>query len=128
MSPTILVVDDNKELVALLKKDPGNVKWAGGSKGSTDHIGIIAVARDAGVDSNKVNYVPFGGGGEVVSALLGGHVTVATGGLRFGTASVSEPPSAVYATVLPSTPAFTAMLLPSVGDASSDSLQYSSTS
>jgi len=73
-------IKDMKELVALLKKDPGNVKWAGGSKGSTDHIGIIAVARDAGVDSNKVNYVPFGGGGEVVSALLGGHVTVATGG------------------------------------------------
>ena len=73
-------IKDMKDLVAGLKKDPGNVKWAGGSKGSTDHIGIIAVARDAGVDSNKVNYVPFGGGGEVVSALLGGHVTVATGG------------------------------------------------
>lgn len=73
-------IKDMKELVAMLKKDPGAVKWAGGSKGSTDHIGIIAVARDAGVDSNKVNYVPFGGGGEVVSALLGGHVTVATGG------------------------------------------------
>ena len=71
---------DMKELVAALKKDPGNVKWAGGSKGSTDHIGIVAVARDAGVDTVKVNYVPFGGGGEVVSALLGGHVTVATGG------------------------------------------------
>ena len=73
-------IKDMKELVALLKKDPGNVKWAGGSKGSTDHIGIIAVAREVGVDSAKVNYVPFGGGGEVVSALLGGHVTVATGG------------------------------------------------
>jgi len=73
-------IKDMKELVAMLKKDPGSVKWAGGSKGSTDHIGIVAVARDAGVDSNKVNYVPFGGGGEVVSALLGGHVTVATGG------------------------------------------------
>lgn len=73
-------IKDMKELVALLRKDPGNVKWAGGSKGSTDHIGIVAIARDSGVDSAKVNYVPFGGGGEVVAALLGGHVTVATGG------------------------------------------------
>jgi len=75
-------IKDMKDLVAALKKDPGNVKWAGGSKGSTDHIGIVAIARDAGLESNKVNYVPFGGGGEVVSALLGGHVTAATGGYQ----------------------------------------------
>ncbi len=73
-------IKDMKGLIAELKKDPGNVKWAGGSKGSTDHIGIVAIGRDAGIDSNKINYIPFAGGGEVVSALLGGHVTAATGG------------------------------------------------
>ena len=29
---------------------------------------------------DKLNYIPFGGGGEVVAATLGGHITAITGG------------------------------------------------
>jgi putative tricarboxylic transport membrane protein len=69
-----------KDAVEQMKKDPASVKWGGGSKGSIDHLSVAMIARDAGVDVNKVNYVPFKGGGEATAAVLGGHVTVGTSG------------------------------------------------
>jgi putative tricarboxylic transport membrane protein len=68
------------ELMAAMKKDPTSIKWAGGSKGSVDHIGVIEMAQAIGVATDKVNYSPVGGGGETAAALLGGHVTALTGG------------------------------------------------
>jgi putative tricarboxylic transport membrane protein len=68
------------EVVAQMKKDPASVKWGGGSKGSIDHLSVAMIAREAGVDVAKVNYVPFKGGGEATAAVLGGHVTVGTSG------------------------------------------------
>lgn len=68
------------ELMAAMKKDPTSIKWAGGSKGSVDHIGVIEMAQAIGVPSDKVNYSPTGGGGETAAALLGGHITALTGG------------------------------------------------
>jgi putative tricarboxylic transport membrane protein len=69
-----------KEVVDQMKKDPGSVKWGGGSKGSIDHISVAMIARATGVDVAKINYVPFKGGGEAVAAVLGGHITVGTSG------------------------------------------------
>lgn len=69
-----------EELMGDFKKNPASVKWGGGSKGSVDHIGVAELAGAAGIPIAKVNYVPFGGGGEVVSATLGGHITAITGG------------------------------------------------
>ncbi|HEV8314694.1 MAG TPA: tripartite tricarboxylate transporter substrate binding protein [Burkholderiaceae bacterium] len=69
-----------KEVVDQMKKDPGSVKWGGGSKGSVDHISVAMIARATGVDVAKINYVPFKGGGEAVAAVLGGHITVGTSG------------------------------------------------
>lgn len=69
-----------KDAVEQMKKDPASVKWGGGSKGSIDHLSVAMIARDAGVDVAKVNYVPFKGGGEATAAVLGGHVTVGTSG------------------------------------------------
>ena len=69
-----------KDVVDILKKDPGSVKWGGGSRGSVDHISVAQIAKDAGVDPTKINYVPFQGGGEASAAILGGHVTVGTSG------------------------------------------------
>jgi putative tricarboxylic transport membrane protein len=69
-----------KDVVDMLKKDPGSVKWGGGSRGSVDHISVAMIAKDAGVDPAKINYVPFQGGGEASAAILGGHVTVGTSG------------------------------------------------
>jgi putative tricarboxylic transport membrane protein len=78
--PTNSPLKSMKDVVDMLKKDPGSVKWGGGSRGSVDHISVAMIAKDAGVDPSKINYVPFQGGGEASAAILGGHVTVGTSG------------------------------------------------
>ncbi len=70
-----------KDVVEQMKKDPASVKWGGGSKGSVDHVSVAMIAREAGVDVARINYVPFKGGGEATAAILGGHITVGTSGL-----------------------------------------------
>ena len=69
-----------KDVVDQFKKDPGSVKWGGGSRGSTEHIAAAMLARNVGADPKKVNYVAFRGGGEAVAAILGGNVTVGGSG------------------------------------------------
>jgi putative tricarboxylic transport membrane protein len=68
------------EVIEQLKKDPGSVKWGGGSRGSTEHIAAAMIARQVGVDPSKINYVAFRGGGEATAAILGGNVTVGGSG------------------------------------------------
>ncbi|WP_440111034.1 Bug family tripartite tricarboxylate transporter substrate binding protein [Acidovorax sp. BL-A-41-H1] len=69
-----------KDVIDQLRKDPGSVKWGGGSRGSTEHIAAAMIARDVGVDPAKINYVAFRGGGEATAAILGGNVTVGGSG------------------------------------------------
>ena len=69
-----------KELLDKFKANPGSVSWGGGSAGGTDHILAGLIAKAVGVDPSKVNYVPFKGGGEAVSAIIGGHVTAGVSG------------------------------------------------
>ncbi|MGD9834713.1 MAG: tripartite tricarboxylate transporter substrate binding protein, partial [Piscinibacter sp.] len=69
-----------KDVIEQLKKDPGSVKWGGGSRGSTEHIAAAMIAREVGVDPSKINYVAFRGGGEAVAAILGGNVTIGGSG------------------------------------------------
>jgi putative tricarboxylic transport membrane protein len=70
-----------KELIDKFKANPGSVSWGGGSAGGTDHILAGLIAKAVGVEAGKVNYVPFKGGGEAVSAIIGGHVTAGVSGL-----------------------------------------------
>jgi len=69
-----------KDVVTQFQKDPGSVKWGGGSKGSTEHISASMLAGKVGVDPKKVNYIAFRGGGEAVAAILGNNVTVGGSG------------------------------------------------
>lgn len=69
-----------KDVVEQLRRDPASVRWGGGSRGSTEHIAACMLARAVGVDPKKVNYIAFRGGGEAVSAVLGGNVTVGGSG------------------------------------------------
>jgi putative tricarboxylic transport membrane protein len=78
--PTSSPLKTMKDVVEQMKKDPGSVKWGGGSRGSTEHIAAAMIAREAGVDAAKINYVPFRGGGEATAAILGGNVTVGGSG------------------------------------------------
>ena len=66
--------------MAKLKADPGAVAFGGGSAGGTDHILAGLVAKAAGGDVTKLNYVPFSGGGEALAAILGGHVVAGISG------------------------------------------------
>ncbi|KQP47726.1 tripartite tricarboxylate transporter substrate binding protein [Pseudorhodoferax sp. Leaf274] len=69
------------DVVAQLKKDPGSVKWGGGSRGATEHIAAAMIASRAGVDPAKINYVAFRGGGEATAAILGGNVSIGGSGM-----------------------------------------------
>jgi putative tricarboxylic transport membrane protein len=68
------------EVLAQLKKDPGSVKWGGGSRGATEHIAAALMARAVGVNPARLNYVAFRGGGEAAAAILGGYVTLGGSG------------------------------------------------
>ncbi|WP_137128794.1 tripartite tricarboxylate transporter substrate binding protein [Rhizobium sp. FY34] len=68
------------DLVAELKKNPGAVSWGGGSAGGVDHITAGLIAKAAGVDPTKINYIAFSGGGEALAAILGSQVTVGISG------------------------------------------------
>jgi putative tricarboxylic transport membrane protein len=69
------------DLVKAFKANPGGVSWGGGSAGGTDHILVGLVAKAAGVDPAKINYVPYKGGGEAIAAIVGGHVTAGVSGI-----------------------------------------------
>jgi putative tricarboxylic transport membrane protein len=71
---------DMSSLIGALREDPSAVSWGGGSAGGTDHIlaGLIVAAAD--VDPRRANYIAFSGGGEAVTALLGGQVTAGISG------------------------------------------------
>ena len=69
------------DLVKAFKANPGAVSWGGGSAGGTDHILVGLIAKAAGVDASKINYVPYKGGGEAIAAIVGGHVTAGVSGV-----------------------------------------------
>ena len=71
---------DMRSLVGALRENPAAVSWGGGSAGGTDHIlaGLIVAAAD--LDPRRTNYIAFSGGGEAVTALLGGQVTAGISG------------------------------------------------
>lgn len=68
------------DLFAAIKKDPKSVAIAGGSAGSADHLFIGLLAQHYGVKPSDVNYVPYSGGGEATTALLGGKVQAGIAG------------------------------------------------
>jgi len=94
------------ELVTASKKSP--IKWGGTQAGGIDHIAAITFAKRSGA---KVAYVPFDGGGAIITNLMGGNIQAA--GLNYGEAvdgleSGDFVPLAVMATsrlgALPDTP------------------------
>ena len=68
------------DLVRKFKADPGSVSWGGFAVGSPDHILYGLLVKAIGGDVSKMNYIAAGAGGEMMASVLGGHITVATGG------------------------------------------------
>ena len=63
-----------KDLMAAYKANPGSVSIGGGSAGGIDHIMASLMSEKAGVDPDKLNYIPFAGGGEGKAAILGNQI------------------------------------------------------
>ena len=70
------------DLAAMYKADPGSVSWGGFALGSPDHLISAMTVKAMGGDVTQMNYIVAGAGGEMISQVLGGHITVATGGLN----------------------------------------------
>jgi putative tricarboxylic transport membrane protein len=75
-----------KDLAARLKQDSGSLTFAlANALGNHNHIAIAQLTGAVGGDVKKLKTVVFNSSGEVVTALLGGHVDV-----------VASPGSSVY--------------------------------
>jgi putative tricarboxylic transport membrane protein len=70
-----------QELLAAFKTRPEAISWGGGSAGGSDQILAGLVAEAVGVAPGRVNYIAFSGGGESLSAIVGGQVTAGINGL-----------------------------------------------
>lgn len=69
------------DLVRAFRERPESISWGGGSAGGTDQILAGLIADAVGVSPRRVNYIAFSGGGESLSAILGGQVSVGINGL-----------------------------------------------
>jgi len=69
------------DLVRAFRERPESISWGGGSAGGTDQMLAGLVADAVGVPPRRVNYIAFSGGGESMSAILGGQVSAGINGL-----------------------------------------------
>lgn len=71
---------DLQSLMRAWAADPSAIVASGGSAvGGQDHMKLLLLARAAGMNPLTLRYVPFDGGGEAMTALLGGFVQVFSG-------------------------------------------------
>ncbi|MCA1776728.1 MAG: tripartite tricarboxylate transporter substrate binding protein [Loktanella sp.] len=80
----VIAVDDDspieslEQLTEMLAVDPGSLVTAGSSgAGGWDHIRLLMVAREGGLDSlGDVRWVQFDGGTDAVTQMMGGQIDV----------------------------------------------------
>ena len=65
--------DTMAKLIAAAKKNPGKIRWGGTGATGSDRVVSLMVEQSTGA---KFNFIPFQSGGEVTTALLGGHIDV----------------------------------------------------
>ena len=81
VDPTLVAVpadseiDSLDDLIAASKAKDGGLKWGTTFAGGADHVGIHNFAKKA--DGIEYTIVPFKGGGDIVTNLVGGNVDVA---------------------------------------------------
>jgi tripartite-type tricarboxylate transporter receptor subunit TctC len=63
-----------KDVVAYARANPGKLRWGTATTRSTAEVTTNAALRHEGV---KATLVPFGGGSEALTAVLGGHIDMA---------------------------------------------------
>lgn len=68
-----------EQVMEKLKEDPKSLKiGVAPGLGNDDHLSLVQAAKTYGVDVTKLDFLVYESGGDVISALLGGHVDVAT--------------------------------------------------
>jgi putative tricarboxylic transport membrane protein len=68
------------DLLDAWRNEPAAVVVSGGSAvAGQDHMKVLLLVHRAGIDPKDIRYVPFDGGGEAMTALLGGFVDVFSG-------------------------------------------------
>jgi tripartite-type tricarboxylate transporter receptor subunit TctC len=72
VSPT-LPIRSVKELIEYAKANPNKLNYGSSGNGATNHMAMEMLKTMAGV---QIQHVPFKGGGEALTALLGGQIQV----------------------------------------------------
>nr|WP_302474581.1 tripartite tricarboxylate transporter substrate binding protein [Roseococcus sp. MDT2-1-1] len=75
------------ELVSYARANPGAVSVGTAGIGSDDHLLMIALDRAAGI---RLNHIPFTGQAPTVTALIGGHIQVASMNMGESVALIRE--------------------------------------
>jgi tripartite-type tricarboxylate transporter receptor subunit TctC len=73
VNPTLLPVKSVEELIKYLKANPGKVNFASAGNGTTSHLAGALFSSMAGVD---ITHVPYKGGGQAITDLMGGQVAM----------------------------------------------------
>ncbi|WP_104178161.1 tripartite tricarboxylate transporter substrate binding protein [Cryobacterium sp. Y50] len=85
--PLVVVVptDSPYDTIGDLLDDIGEtgqaVSITGGSAGGADHILAGMMLKEQGISADKLNYIPYSGGGESLAALLGNKVNAGISGV-----------------------------------------------
>ena len=79
IAPTVLCVNPSvpvnsvKELIALAKSKPGELRFASGGNGTPPHMAGVIFAGQTGI---QILHVPYKGGGPAIAGLIGGETTM----------------------------------------------------
>ncbi len=72
-------IESGTDMLDRLKEDPKSLKIAvGPALGNNDHLSFVRVADEYGIDVSQLEFMIYESGGDVLNALLGGHVDAAT--------------------------------------------------
>jgi tripartite-type tricarboxylate transporter receptor subunit TctC len=128
-SPNVLVTHpsvpakDLKELVDLIKANPGKYSYAGPGIGSTPHLSGELFKLKFGLD---LVHVPFGGAGPAIQSTLAGHTPLAFTALPPAIAQVKEGKLRAYAVTsnkrVPALPDLPTMAEAGIPDQEADTL------
>jgi tripartite-type tricarboxylate transporter receptor subunit TctC len=72
-NPNVLKVNSVQELIATAKKDPGKINYGAPGPGSPIHLAMELFKQRVGID---VNPIPYKGGADALTDLIGGRVAL----------------------------------------------------
>lgn len=82
ISPEAIITSKKSNIVSLqqvldnAKSNPGKQKWCGPGSGTLDHLMAVKIWDKVGISAK---WIPYGGGGPAVAAVMGNHADVYVG-------------------------------------------------